>query len=293
MSAPTVGGYRPGVASWVAVGLCVGVGLLYLVAPLVWPWAMPSPESVEREGPYMAGLAVALLGLLVVATWHDADRDSWPLGVAAAFVAANVLLRDSFNLALGAEVNYVLPFAVGLGAGAPMGFLVGAASCLVSQFMLEQIAPPLGSQMLVWGLAGVFGGLLRPLGPRLSCLAAPFGGVLFGLVAGLLLNLIGWPTDLDARPAFIPVLPFDVNLVALFEFGRETSWGVDLLRGLTTAVGLAVVGYPISRALRQVLRPSAIDETPERPDPSELGSEAIARRERTRTTGLMWKDDHG
>lgn len=284
-----VGGHRPSVASWTLMALCAAVGLLHLFAPLLWPMSMPSAESIDRQAPYVGAMTIVLVSLLAIAIWVDSNREAWPLGLATMAVISNVLIRELFNIGLGVELNFVVPIVVGMAAGGPMGFLVGAASCLISQFGQDQISPPLAGQMLVWGLAGALGGMLRPLGPRLSCAVAPFAGVLFGLVAGLLLNAFYWPADTSAIPAFIPVAPFQANLGSLVQYGRDTSFGVDLLRGLVTGTGLALVAWPASSALRTVLRPPATADLPVDPGRGDLQLlEAVARRDRSRTTTQMW-----
>lgn len=277
-----IGGFRPGLASWAATVLFVGLGLLWLFSPLIWSLAAPSAESLEDEAPYVGAVLVVCLCLLAVAIWRDSNREARPLGIAGALIVLNAAVRGSFNINLGVEFNYILPWIVGMAAGGPMGLFVGAGSCLASQFLTDQMSSALPGQMLVWGLAGVIGGLLRPLGRIVSCALAPVLGLGFGLVAGALLNLIGWPTDTLAEPKFLAGMSFDVNLASLVEHTIDSSLGIDLLRGITTAIGLAVFGYPLSQALRQALRPTLVDHTPDLRDPAEPEPEAIDRRRRLR-----------
>ncbi len=281
-AAVKVGGFRPALASWTVTVLFVGVGLLWLFSPLIWSLSAPGAEGVADEAPYVGAVLVVGLCLLVAAIWKDSNRESRPLGIAVALLALNAAVRGSFNINLGVELNYVLPWIVGMAAGGPMGLFVGAGSCLVSQFLTGQMSSALPGQMLVWGLAGVVGGALRPLGRALSCVLAPVLGLAFGLVAGVLLNLVGWPTDTQAQPRFLAGMSFDVNLAALVEYTIDSSLGIDLLRGITTAIGLAVLGYPLSQALRQALRPTLVDHSPVLRDPDEPEPEAIARRRRLR-----------
>lgn len=283
-----VGGYRPGVASWTLTVLCIGVGLLWLFAPLLWSLAAPSADVTNRQAPFVTVLSIVLLALLGIAIWQDSGRESRPLGIVAAVIVVNVAVRASLNINLGVEFNYVLPIGVGIAAGAPIGFFVGAASCLVSQYIAGQVANPLPGQMFVWAFAGVLGGLLRPLGLRLAWLLAPFVGLGFGFVGGLLFNAIGWPTDTVAQPGFRPGLPFDINLVGLYKYGLATSFGVDFMRGIATAVGLAAIGYPLCAVLQHALRPAPIDRTPVALDKDEPDPAAVARRDRSRRVSNMW-----
>ena len=286
----TVGGYRPGWLSWGATALFLGAGLLRLFAPFLWVAAAPDAASMQREAPFIGALSIVLVAVLAVAIWVDANRDTWCVGVALGLVVLNIVVRSSLNISLGAEFNFVLPLVAGLAVGGPFGTLVGAASCLGSQFLTQQVATQLPAQMVVWGLAGLLGGLLRPLGPRLSWAVSPFAGYAFGIGAGFLLNAISWPADPSALPAYIPVAPLDANLTALWQYGQATSWGVDRLRGLATALGLAVIGLPLAHALRTTIRPAPTERT-HAPIDDPATSVVVANQERATRIHQIWETE--
>lgn len=284
-------GYGSGTAGrWVTAALVV-VGLAWLFGPLAVPGGAQSAAGLTQEAPYVAGLTVVLLGLLGVAVWVDANREFPPLAVAFLAILATVAMRSSLNINLGVEFNYIVPLIVGLGAGGPLGFFVGAVSCLGSQFWLDQIGTALPGQLFVWGLAGLLGGACRFVAGRYGWLLAPVVGLAFGILAGLLLNLTGWPTTTNASPGFIPVAPFTTNLASLWEYSRATSLGPDLLRGAVTAAGLVVLGRPLSSAIRRYLsppagRPVAVIE----PD---IEPETLERLARSGRVSRLWKaQDH-
>ena len=283
-------GLVPSWRSWLITAAALAAGLLWLTAPLLWPTRAATAAQHNLEAPLMAGLIAVAVVLLWLSLWRDAGRDHHPIGLMLALTGANVLLRPVLNAGSGIEVNYVLPLVAGIAGGGPIGFAVGAAAGLVSQFSLDLAGAPLAGQVTVWGLAGLLGGLLRRLGPVAAWLAALPLAVALGPLVGVLLNLIGWPTITpeDTPHYFFPGLPTEVNTERLLRYSWQTSRGLDLARGLTTAVGVALVGLPLIRALRQAWAPdvgAAATRTTTSAGPTPA---SIRRRDRARELVERW-----
>ncbi|MDN5976374.1 hypothetical protein [Acidipropionibacterium jensenii] len=284
-------GLRCGPRSWALTGITTAVGLLWLLYPLIWPLYSGTRSQSNVEAVAVLGLIAMLVAAGWVGLWLDSSREVSGLGLAAALVAVNVAIRPLLNGGSnGVEVNYVLPLLAGAAGGGPAGFLVGATSCLLSQFSMDLVAPPLPGQIVVWGIAGLLGGLAHRL--RLGwgwawCLPLAMA---FGPLAGVLLNLIGWPTETqDATSSFFfPGLPGWVNATRLLSYTWQTSFGYDLARGVTTAVGVLIVGLPVLAGLRHAwsprISPDAI-AAPERTGPTEHG---LARQRRAGRLADNW-----
>lgn len=286
-------GLQAGPRAWTFTLLATAAGLLWLTYPLIWPMHSASRVQSNGEAPLMLALLVALVGLGWVGLWLDSGRETRGLGLAVALVAVNTALRPLLNAGGGIEVNYVLPMLAGAAAGAPVGFLVGAASCLTSQFALDLVAPPLPGQIVVWGIAGLLGGLVHRL--RLGwawtwCLPL---GVAFGPLAGVLLNLTGWPTSSqDTTPAFFfPGLPGWVNATRLLSYSWQTSFGYDLARGISTAAGVLVAGIPVLSGLRRAWSPQVTADAVAPPARSGPTTHGLERRARARRFEQHWDTD--
>ncbi|WP_148279449.1 hypothetical protein [Acidipropionibacterium acidipropionici] len=287
-------GMRCGPRSWTLTGITAAIGVLWLVYPIIWPLHSGTRAQSNAEAVAVLGLLVMLVAAGWIGLWLDSAREVAGLGFAVALVAVNVALRPLLNAgSSGVEVNYVLPLLAGAAGGGPVGFLVGATSCLISQFSLDLVASPLPGQMVVWGIAGLLGGIVHRL--RLGwgwawCLPL---AVAFGPIAGVLLNLTGWPTETqDATSSyFFPGLPGWVNATRLLTYSWQTSFGYDLARGVTTAVGVLVVGLPVLAGLRRAWSPwisADAAATPARTGPTEHG---LARQHRASLFAKNWNTD--
>lgn len=283
-------GLRCGARSWILTLLTLAVGALWLAYPLLWPMLAPGREALEAEAPLALGLLVVLLALCWVALWLDSGQEVTGIGFAVILVLVNVVARSWLNPGGGVEVNYILPLLAGAAVGGPFGFVVGASSALVSQFAEGLVQTPLPGQLVVWGLAGLLGGLVhRFRTPWAWALSVPIG-VAFGLIGGVLLNLIGWPTSTDNETSayFFPGLPGWINASRLISYTWQTSLGYDLARGITTALGTLVVGLPVISGLRRLCAPDITPDAvtpPPRPGPT---PRAITRRDRARRLVDRW-----
>ncbi|WCC79845.1 hypothetical protein O6R08_10350 [Cutibacterium equinum] len=226
---------------------------MFLFAPILWPRHAATAEQYADESLLVLLLAAVWLLITWCCLWLDSYRDSSALSWAVLMVVANTLIRQLLNAGGGFEFNYALPMLAGLAGGAPVGFLVGGTSALLSHLTLNLVTTPMPGQILAWGLFGLLGGLLHKLPSVWAWLVACPVSVAGGVVAGVLLNLTGWPTqEPEGSYFFFPMLDSWTNLVRLWGYSASTSFGWDLARGICSGILIAVVGLPALIKLRAV-----------------------------------------
>lgn len=272
----------------------VSAGLAWIGWPVWDSLTSPSRGRAQDEATWLMVTLICGLFGLAVAMWLDAGRRTEALSVVAVLVVANTMVRMVLNpSANGVEFVHALPLLAGMAVGAPAGFLVGAASALLSTISVGDPATTLPTQALVWGLSGMLGGLLRAAGRRVAWLLSLPLAVVAGVMSGLLLNLMGWGQEPGTTlTSFYPGLPPGESLSRLWSFTWETSLGLDLTRGITTAVLLALFGHPLLVALR---RSAGSGDPPTDDRPREvIEPDSLARREdRTRLDRLWTSDRQG
>jgi energy-coupling factor transport system substrate-specific component len=245
-------GEPTGSRSTVVTGVLLAAGLAWLTWPLWDSLTSPSRADAEREAPWVLAFLVCGLFALALTLWRDAGRRPEALQGAVLLILANTLVRTVVSPgSSGVEFVHALPLLAGAALGAPTGFLVGAASALLSTVVAGLPATTLPSQALIWGLVGASGGLLR----RWPVTAAWVGllplGVLAGVLSGVLLNLMGWGQEPGTTmTSFFPGVPAEEALRRLWEYTVETSLVYDTTRGVTTALVLLALGRPLLVALR-------------------------------------------
>ena len=214
-------------------------------------------------------------------------------------VVANALVRVVMSppRVFGVEPVFVLPLLVGVSAGASAGFFVGAGLCLLSSMLVDTVAAPLPGQMLAWGLTGLIGALLVPVPTKPAWLLSWPLAVLCGPVLGVMLNLIGWPTEGASTVGqttsdVVPGLPGTITIQRLIRYSVRTSLGIDLTRGVCTLAGVVLVGLPAISALRTAWgRPDKrADETPTARG-TLINPAAVERRKQSRTRAMEWSKD--
>lgn len=263
-------------------------GLTWLGWPVWSSLTSPGRAQSQAEAPWLMAALVAGLCALAVAMWRDAGRRFDAMSTVAVLIVLNTLVRAVLNpSANGVEFVHVIPLLAGMTAGAPAGFLVGAASAIVSTITVGDPATMLPTQALVWGLSGMLGGLLWQLRPLAAWLASLPLAIVAGIGSGVLLNLMGWGQEAGTTTtSFHPGLPPGEVLARLWGHTVETSLLHDLTRGLTTMMLLAVVGLPLLIALR----PGAVARAlPGNVHPHQrIEPDAIARREDRTRLDHLW-----
>ena len=285
-----VGGYQPRAATWWVVALTGLAVLTWLLAPFVWSETKPNPDSAAAESGQVMVCLVALLGLLCVLIWRDSGRSFRPLGVMTAAALANALFASSFTDAAGVDVGLGLPLVVGMAIGGPAGVFTGASSSLLATLMSGEgfTNQPMG--VLVWGAAGLVGGMLRPATARVAAAVAVPLAMAYGFAVGLCINAMTWTAaDPQSSLSFKEGAPIFANLSTLVLFGSETTQGTDVLRGFFAAAVILVCGYPMCVALRHDLRPEVAETRPEPLAALSTDQLITDRRERSRRIPHMWE----
>lgn len=159
----------------------------------------------------LAGLVALLAGLALYERGRSGSRE---IGLVAVLIAAASAGRVLFVAVPGAQPVTAIAIIAGVALGPRAGIAVGAGSALVSNAFLGQ-GPWTPWQMLLWGLAGLLGGLLAPA-LRRSRGALVAVGVGVSLVFGALMDVWQLATFGPALTltAFVAVhvraIPFDL-----------------------------------------------------------------------------------
>lgn len=262
---------------------------------LGWPiWSSftaPDRDALEVETPFLLAAVLGLLGVLATSIWLDAGRRAAVFGPILLVAVVDVVFRLVLSPGgAGIEPVYALPLLAGAALGAPAGFLTGAIAALASSVTLGLVDTPLVGQILVWGLWGAVGGLLRALRPVAAWLTAAVVSLPLGLITGMALNITGWTGERDAvTGGFLPGLPPLDALQRLLDYTLATSLAFDLTRAVVNALIVLVIGLPVLRALRQVsgARLTAVS-LPTEPPPPAVAPAAVRRRDRSDRLTDLW-----
>jgi len=235
------------------------VATLWLVGGLAWlgwpVWdsvGVPDREQVRVEAPWVLAAQAAGLVLLLGTVWREAGRRSELLRAVACLVVADCLLRAVLTPGTaGVEVVHALPLLAGAGLGLAAGVLTGASAALASTMLVATPAETLPAQCVVWAVVGALGAALRRVPTVAAWVVAIPAAVGVGVLSGALLNLVGWAQETGTTTEhFAPGLPPGEVLARLWSYTVETSLAYDAVRGLTTALLVAVLGLPLLRLLR-------------------------------------------
>ncbi|MEY4226164.1 MAG: hypothetical protein RL190_921 [Actinomycetota bacterium] len=173
----------------------------------------------------LAGVVALLAGLALYERGRSGSRE---IGLVAVLIAAASAGRVLFAAVPGAQPVTAIAIVAGVALGPRAGVAVGAGSALVSNAFLGQ-GPWTPWQMLLWGLAGLAGGLLAPA-LRRSRPALVAVGVAISLVFGALM-------DVWQLAAFGPALT-----LTAFAAVHVRAIPFDLAHAIATAAILGLAG---------------------------------------------------
>jgi len=173
----------------------------------------------------LAGVVALLAGLALYERGRSGSRE---IGLVAVLIAAASAGRVLFAAVPGAQPVTAIAIIAGVALGPRAGIAVGAGSALVSNAFLGQ-GPWTPWQMLLWGLAGLAGGLLAPA-LRRSRPALVAVGVAISLVFGALM-------DVWQLAAFGPALT-----LTAFAAVHVRAIPFDLAHAIATAAILGLAG---------------------------------------------------
>ena len=282
--APVTGALPRAVAA-----LTIALALAWVGWPVWASGSAPDRAALAAEVPWVLGALASLLVLLGFTLWLAAGRSFAPFAPASLLGAAAVLTPHYLHPGTGGvELLYVFPLVAGVVLGAPAGLLTGASAALISAVAGGTVGTPLPAQALVWGLWGVAGALLRPLGTVAAWLWAAVLCVPLGPLSGLLLNLTGWPGEQSDAGAFLPGLPPWESARRLVEYTWTTSFAYDLTRGVTCAVTMALIGLPLLAALRRSHDPRSLPVAAGAQPVAVVSARSLDRRARSRRLENLW-----
>ena len=173
----------------------------------------------------LSGVVALLAGLALYERGRSGSRE---IGLVAVLIAAASAGRVLFAAVPGAQPVTAIAIIAGVALGPRAGIAVGAGSALVSNAFLGQ-GPWTPWQMLLWGLAGLAGGLLAPA-LRRSRPALVAVGVAISLVFGALM-------DVWQLAAFGPALT-----LTAFAAVHVRAIPFDLAHAIATAAILGLAG---------------------------------------------------
>jgi energy-coupling factor transport system substrate-specific component len=256
---------RPGRAAGAALlAFSVVVGMAAFFYPFVVP-VVGGGAEVSRAplAPIVLGLVAALAAAMTLADHADAVFSGGGAGKRIALLATLVAIDAALRLVpsfAGASPIFALMLIAGAVFGARFGFLMGAATLLLSAALTGGIGPWLPYQMLGAGWVGLSGGLVPRRGPlraRVAALAAL--GVIWGFLFGAVVNLYSWPfaapgLQTDAGLFWHPGLSAGESIRRYAAFYLATSFAYDLFRAIGNAALIAVAGAPAVRLLERYRR---------------------------------------
>lgn len=255
------------------------VGAVCLVALLIFSWplliaAEDASESYLAQSVFIALMPVLVILLLV--EFSSGQIGSRQLALLGVLTALNAVVRLLGAGTAGIETAF---FIILLGAyvfGSGFGFVLGAASLLVSALISGGFGPWLPFQMMAAGLLGLIAGLLphpRQKWAQVSILAA--WGFVGAFVYGGLMTLWNWPflAGLGSSISYVPGDGFFSNFTRFLQYEMITGgllW--DLGRAITTVVLLVATGPALLTTLRRAANRAGFQLTSKQLERMRLGS---------------------
>jgi len=214
---------------WVAIAACI-------------PLTVFSPKIFGSRGYYLAAFCFALLTLCsVFMTFEKSSAGTIKMSVIAVMCAMAIGGRVVF-----AGVPFVKPVAAivilsGVALGPQAGFMTGALSMLVSNFMFSH-GPWTVWQMLAFGLTGRISGIAFH---KRKNLQHPVGLAIFSAICYVMITG--------------PVM--DLSGIFAYSMGGKKSLAVTLLAGLpvnitsaaATAVFMLMLAKPVLKKLNRII----------------------------------------
>ncbi|MBQ8603222.1 MAG: ECF transporter S component [Oscillospiraceae bacterium] len=206
------------------------------------------PRVFGNRGYYLAAFIFCLMALgSVFASFEASQPNSLKLSVIAVLCALAIAGRAVFAAVPGVKPVAAIIIITGASLGPQAGFMRGAVTMLVSNFMFGQ-GPWTVWQMLAFGIAGMLAGFVfyrRDNWKKPAALAA-FGFVEYMLVTGPVLDLSG---------IFAYTMPGRTSLSATLLAGLP----VNLTAAVSTAVFMMILAKPIMKKLDRLIIKYGLD----------------------------------
>ncbi|MBT2551654.1 ATP-binding cassette domain-containing protein [Arthrobacter sp. ISL-5] len=236
---------------------------LLALAAFCWPLlAAALPEDAAAALPYAALAIAPLAAVAIVVSLDGSVRSAHTVALLGVLAAVGSAVRVASTGVGGVEAVFILLILAGRAFGPRFGMLLGAATIALSSALWGGIGPWTPFQIFACAWVGAGAGLLprRVRGKAELWMLCGYG-ILASYVFGLLTNLWFWPFAVGAGTgiSYVPGAPLGTNLSSFLLYSLVTSTaGWDTLRGVTTIVGIAVVGRAILAALRRVKPVSSV-----------------------------------
>lgn len=230
---------------------------LLAIGAFCWPLlAAALPEDAAAALPYAALAIAPLAAVAVVVSMDGSVRSAHTVALLGVLAAVGSAVRVASTGVGGVEAVFILLILAGRAFGPRFGMLLGAATIALSSALWGGIGPWTPFQIFACAWVGAGAGLLpRRVRGKAELWMLGGYGILASYVFGLLTNLWFWPFAVGAGTgiSYVPGAPLGTNLSSFLLYSLVTSTaGWDTLRGITTVVGIAVVGRAVLAALRRV-----------------------------------------
>lgn len=240
----------------VELAVLTAANLLALGA-FCWPLlAAALPEDAAAALPYAALAIAPLAAVAVVVSMDGSVRSAHTVALLGVLAAVGSAVRVASTGVGGVEAVFILLILAGRAFGPRFGMLLGAATIALSSALWGGIGPWTPFQIFACAWVGAGAGLLpRRVRGKAELWMLGGYGILASYAFGLLTNLWFWPFAVGAGTgiSYVPGAPLGTNLSSFLLYSLVTSTaGWDTLRGITTIVGIAVVGRAVLAALRRV-----------------------------------------
>lgn len=263
--------------SAVTIALASVFGLI----TLIWPLLVHRADGQLVQPPWVFMLLLPIAVLVVVAELSEDGLDARALAILGVLSAVDAVLRGLSAGVAGVEFVFFLIILGGRVYGPAFGFVLGCTGLFASALLTAGVGPWLPYQMLCSAWIGMGAGLLPRCAGRAEIALLATYGVVVSFLYGLLLNLQGWPLLAGvAVPGHHERLAFDPSadvLTNLATFGRYTlitsTTSYDLIRAITTAVAIVVLGGAVLTTLRRAARKATITGSVVAPTKRPLGIE--------------------
>ncbi|HHW02182.1 MAG TPA: ECF transporter S component [Thermoanaerobacterales bacterium] len=191
-------------------------------------------------------IAIFLLGIMWL-SFEFGMTSSKELAIIAVMSAVAAMGRVVFAALPNIQATTFVVIVSGFVMGSRNGFMVGAASALVSNFFMGQ-GPWTFWQMLSWGLAGASAGVLKKVFPNIGKAGMTVFCLLWGYFFGWIMNFWYWS-------AFIKPL----SLKSFITVCLASFW-FDSLHAAGNAILYLLFGITFTKVLKRFYRRLKVSE---------------------------------
>ncbi len=234
---------------------------------LVFTWPLFISAASTDQAALAQGVFIALMPLMVVMVLVEfaaGDLSTKQLAVLGVLIALNAVIRTLGAGTAGIETAFFLIVIGAYVLGSGFGYILGAASLLVSALLVGGIGPWLPFQMMAAGLVGLGAGLLPKSKRAWLAVSTMIGyAVVASFAYGALMTMWNWPflAGTGGALSYVAGAPIIENLGRFVQYELITGgllW--DLGRAVTTSVLIALSGKVLLATLSRVASRTGIQK---------------------------------